>query len=78
MQDEMIAGLLDDPVVTPNTIEEVIEHVSSPCSPSHKPAGYQCITEYFVLHSDSYNNSCSSLFIQVEYIFNLLLLNNFY
>lgn len=64
MRDEMAAGLLEDSVVTLNTLERVIEHVSS--SRSSSSNGYQQIPLHFVLPSGSSSNYNSFLlFLQV-------------
>jgi len=67
MRDEMAAGLLNDPNITPDTLEKVIEHVtSSPYSSSNE---HQKMPVHFVVYPPgpckSKYNSCS-LFLQVQ------------
>lgn len=64
MRDEMAAGLLKDPSVTPNTLEKVMEHVyNSPHSLSNE---HQQIPVNLVMPSPSPNRYDSvSLFLQV-------------
>lgn len=65
MHDEMATGLLNDPIVTPNTLEKVIEHISN--SPNSSSNIHQQIPVHFVVPSPSpskYNSV--SLFLQVK------------
>lgn len=65
MRDEMAASLLKDPVVTPDTLNKVIEHVST--SPSSSANDHQKLVVHFVptLHSSS--PTSVELFLQVLY-----------
>lgn len=66
MRDEMAAGLLLYPTVTPNSLIKIIEHVSnSPQSPSND---HQQIAVHFVVPSPNHSKYNSvSPFLQVFY-----------
>lgn len=60
----MATGLLNDPIVTPNTLEKVIEHISN--SPNSSSNIHRQIPVHFVVPSPSPSKHSSvSLFLQV-------------
>lgn len=65
----MAAGLLKDPVVTPDTLNKVIEHVStSPCSSAND---HQKLVIHFVPTLRSSSPTNVELFLQVLYTYDL-------
>lgn len=67
----MAAGLLKDPIVTPNTLEKVIDHVlNSPYTSSNE---HQQIPVHIVVPGPSKYNSIS-IFLQVWYCFKVKLI----
>lgn len=61
----MAAGLLKDPIVTPETLNKVIEHVTN--SPSSSANNQQNLVMHFVPSPGPSKYSSVSLFLQVIY-----------
>lgn len=69
MRDEMASGLLKNPVVTPEILNQVIEHVStSHCSLTND---HQKLFFHFVPTLRSYTQTSVELFLQVFYTYDL-------
>lgn len=64
MRDEMAASLLKDPVVTPDTLDKVIEHVtSSPCSSASDH--HKIYVDFVVIRPGHSHYNSIALFLQV-------------